>query len=130
MLRFAATILMVCLVSTGCSGDDAYGSSSPPATAGSSALNGCSTFGAGDAIAWTMASNPPSTCLRVKKGGTVTWNGDLGAHPLAPKGGDAGNPITAVASGSSKVFTFDTPGTYGFVCTSHASMTGAISVVE
>jgi plastocyanin len=143
MFRLAAATVILssfALASTACSDDDTtpYGSPSPSPTSssqGSSAtsptsLNGCTTFADGDTIAWTLASKPPSTCLRVKKGASVTWNGDLGVHPLAPKGGDAANPITAISAGSTKTFTFDTPGTYGFVCASHSSMTGAISVVE
>jgi len=134
MLRFVATVFSIAFVLGGCSGDDSapYGSGAPSSTTSgqpaSAALNGCTSYVDGDTIAWTMSARPPATCLRIKKGGTVTWNGDLGSHPLAPKGGDSATPISTVSSGSAKAFTFDAPGTYGFVCTVHGSMTGAILV--
>lgn len=104
------------------------GTTPPPGPA----LNGCTTYSdrTGDAakreIAWGFSvSSTPEACMRIKVGQTVTWNGDLGSHPLAAKGGDSPSPITNAATAK-----FDKAGTYGFVCTLHSSMQGAIVVVE
>lgn len=96
------------------------------------AVNGCTSYADGTTIAWGFTSAPPATCLKVKKGGTVTFNGDFAIHPTGAKGGDtAGSPFTTpVTSGSAKEFKFDTTGTFGFTCTSHSSMVGAIQVTD
>jgi len=97
----------------------------------SKAVNGCTSYTDGTTIAWERSMKPPASCVRVKKGGTVTFNGDFASHPLAAKGGDgAGTPFTTITdSGNSQAFTFATVGTFGFVCNIHPDMTGAIEVV-
>lgn len=108
---------------TGATPTDSGGGTATP-------LNGCTTYTDGSTITWSITSAPPATCLRVKKGATVTFNGDLASHPIGKKGGDSGPFDTTSNSGSSKTFTFDKVGTFGFTCTIHPSMVGAISVTE
>ena len=62
--------------------------------------------------------------MKIKAGQTVTWKGDHTLHPLGAKGGDASNPIK-----EAETVTFPAAGTFGYVCTAHATMTGAILVV-
>lgn len=78
-------------------------------------------------------------CILIAVGQTVTFDGSLSAHPLAPGNADdpgAGspnNPITFLSSGSSAEFTFDEPGTFPYFCELHGfsngkGMSGAIYV--
>jgi hypothetical protein len=146
--NFVPALALVLLAFTACSDDDTStpapgntdaGTGGQDSGAGatdsggptSKAINGCNSYTDGTTIAWSITSAPPSTCLRVTKGGKVTFNGDLTSHPIAASGGDgAGTPFATVSdTGTSKEFTFDTVGTFGFVCTNHPSMTGAIEVV-
>lgn len=75
----------------------------------------------------TVASSP-SRCMTVKKGQTVAFEGNFTSHPLVAAGGDSPNPFASVAD-TGKV-TFAATGTFGFVCSNHSSMTGAIKVVD
>jgi plastocyanin len=97
-------------------------------------LNGC---GDGDfvdksapndsrAITWDFNVSPK--CILIAKGQTVTWNGTLTTHPLAPFNGDANNPIMTTSSGTTVNFTFANQGNYGFHCNVHASMQGVVRV--
>jgi plastocyanin len=137
MLRFfAPAVMMLALGLTGCSDDDknchdAACAATPDAgTSSATSLNGCTSYTAGTTINWTITTKAPDTCLSVKKGGSVTFNGSFQDHPLLPKGGSSPNPIQTTASGTTKAFTFDAVGTYGFICGNHPTMTGAIDVTE
>lgn len=96
------------------------------------AVNGCSTYAdktaGGATIAWDLSSSPPATCIKIKKGGTVTFNGSFSSHPLVAKDGDSPTPFSSPPSGSSATITFPNAGTFGFICGIHSSMTGAIQV--
>lgn len=94
-------------------------------------LNGCTTYvdrtaeGASREITWGFSvASTPEACMKIKVGQTVTWKGDHMLHPLGAKGGDASNPIK-----EAQTITFPAAGTFGFVCTAHSTMTGAIVVV-
>ncbi|HEY6558866.1 MAG TPA: hypothetical protein VI072_16390 [Polyangiaceae bacterium] len=65
----------------------------------------------------------PERCMKVRVGQTVVFAGDFEEHPLAPDGGDTPSPIDEETL-------FDQPGVFGYYCTSHPSMTGAIWVVQ
>lgn len=95
------------------------------------ALNGCTNYvdktadAASREITWGFSvSSTPEACMKIKVGQTVTWNGNLGTHPIGTKGGDSPSPITNAATAK-----FDKAGTFGYVCTAHANMQGAIVVV-
>ncbi len=143
LLGFVALSISACSDDTTTKGSPAVDSgaavdSGTPATDSGAAtvtpLNGCTAYtdktAGGATITWDLSSTPPSTCLRVKKGGTVTFNGSFTAHPLIPKGGAAPTPFSSTSSGTSATLTFPTVGTFGFVCGIHSTMTGAIHVTE
>jgi len=79
-------------------------------------------------------------CMTIKAGQSVSFEGTLAGHPLAPgnassaTAGSPNNPIMRTATGSSVSFTFPTPGAYPFYCEYHSSgagkdMAGAIYVI-
>jgi plastocyanin len=96
-------------------------------------LNGCTTFvdrSAGSrTLTWdTGVSLLPEHCMLIHAGQSVTWSGDFTVHPIVPQGGDVPTPVTAVNSGVVDTVTFPNAGTYGYQCTIHGYMTGAIKV--
>lgn len=70
--------------------------------------------------------------LKIKKGTTVTWtNRDDARHDVAPDTeSDAfrGGPL--LAQGESYSFTFNTAGTYSYICSPHPYMKASVEVVE
>jgi hypothetical protein len=84
--------------------------------------------GADRQLSWDFSVvSDPERCLQVRVGQTVTWSGDFDTHPLAGQGGDGPNPIFFHQNGA---VTFNSVGTFGFVCLSHSAMKGAIRVVQ
>lgn len=74
--------------------------------------------------------------MKIKVGQTVKFTtdgadtpADLVSHPIGANGGDPGNPIPNVDDTTGEL-TFTTKGTFGFTCTNHGAMIGAIQVVE
>ncbi len=77
-------------------------------------------------------------CIKIKKGGKVTFAGDFSLHPLAAGSIDASSmmhpdsssPIKSTSTGMSKTFTFPDSGTFGYFCENHFSvgMDGAVVV--
>jgi len=120
----------------------------PPSGDGPLALNGCQASSYEDLSAEDdervvqiaaegLTYTPP--CMTIAAGQSVSFEGSLSAHPLAPGNADdnaAGsldNPIAATSSGNSVEFTFETPGTYPYYCTLHSfgsgkGMAGAVHV--
>ena len=106
-----------------------------PASA-QSPVNGCSSdnlyadltgAGADRTLTWDLSvQSSPKRCMKVRVGQEVVWNGSFVAHPLAALGGDSPNPISNHVNGH---VTFTSAGTFGYTCTIHAVMTGAIRVV-
>jgi plastocyanin len=106
--------------------------------AGPVVVNGCTVFedhtavGDARAIAFGGANGlkyVPS-CMEIKVGQTVTWNGDFATHPLQAFNGDTPNPIVAPDAGATTdPIAFPTAGTFGFHCGVHANMVGAIKVI-
>jgi len=90
------------------------------------------TFGSG---ARAFEYTPP--CLTIAAGQTVTFLGDLNAHPLAPGSspsaldvGTAGNPITRIAAGTMTRVTFPRAGVFPYFCEYHyaGGMVGVVRV--
>lgn len=78
-------------------------------------------------INWDFSiSSDPERCMTVRAGQSVAWRGDFDNHPLGSSGGDSPNPIGLHQNG---VVTFNTPGTFGYVCLAHSSMKGAVKVL-
>lgn len=99
-------------------------------------VNACKTFvdrtdaGASRTITWDFSiSGAAERCMKIQVGQTVTWSGDFTAHPLVPQGGDTPNPVSGVDTATGQV-TFAKAGTFGYACSFHPAMVGAIQVVE
>jgi len=119
---------------------DAGGKDSSPANdangiqpdTGAPPVNGCgpNDFVAANMITWNFTVVPK--CVSIKPGDSVTWNGSFGTHPLDAFNGDTPNPIAGAGvvadGGSSVTIKFSTAGTFGFHCTTHATMLGAVKV--
>lgn len=83
--------------------------------------------GADRELTWDFGiESDPERCMQVQTSQTVVWSGDLEMHPLGGQGGDMPNPISLHQNGS---VTFNAAGTFGFKCSSHSPMVGAIRVV-
>jgi hypothetical protein len=75
------------------------------------------------AITWDFGIvDAPERCMKVRIGQTVTFSGDFAEHPLAAGGGDTPSPIAERT-------TFTQAGVFGYYCTDHPEMFGAIWVV-
>jgi plastocyanin len=143
----------VATLTFGCGSDDEAFTTAPdpmemPNGAEPLALNGCDTDSYVDGSADDaervvqigadgLKFTPP--CLQIASGQTVTFEGSLTAHPIAPgnpddaAAGSAKSPIEAVSTGRSVAFTFDSAGTFPYYCELHAfgagmGMAGAIYV--
>jgi plastocyanin len=62
-------------------------------------------------------------CLKIRAHQDVVFDGDFDAHPLEPLGGDMPSPF------SGGHWSFSRPGVFGYICSIHSEMTGAIWVV-
>ena len=84
---------------------------------------------ANQVISFVCCSYTPSS-VSIAPGDQVTWNGAFGSHPLRQV--DGPNSDTAlpggffVNSGSTFSQTFNTPGTYYFLCTAHGQFGGTM----
>lgn len=134
-----ATVAGVALLMSACSSDSTSRATSPaPTTAataataatptvaptgGSTGADGTATSGAGIRIAG-FKFGPPE--LDIAVGDTVTWtNGDKQAHTATSSGTfDTGS----IAPGSTATATFDTAGTFAYICSFHPFMKGTIVV--
>jgi plastocyanin len=65
--------------------------------------------------------------LSVVKGTKITWTNRDSAPHTATDDGDSWN-TGVLRGGESATITFDTPGTFGYYCTVHPSMRGALTV--
>jgi plastocyanin len=132
----ALLALLLGLLLTACGGettDDGANGEATPGTNGEATpgTNGEATPGADDGTAETevLISNftfGPGT-LTIDVGTTVTWrNEDTAPHTATADDGsfDSGS----LAQGETFSHTFDTAGTYRYICTIHPSMVGEITV--
>jgi len=118
----ACTVMLIlaCMVA-GCS---SYQAPATPATVTTQVPSG----GGSTVNIKDFAFNPNT--LMVKTGTTVTWvNLDTAPHTIAS---DPGSPVAfssgSLSTGASYQFTFSQPGTFGYHCTIHPTMTGKIIV--
>lgn len=77
-----------------------------------------------------FAFNPAK--ITVKKGTTVTWtNQDSAKHDITPTGGGSDFKASELlGKGESYSFTFNTAGTYTYLCSPHPYMKGTVEVTE
>lgn len=113
---------------------DTTTTSDAPATV----VNGCTQFedesvqGATAYINWKNPLAQAEKCIQIKVGQKVTFGGDtnFATHPLVPFNGTVPSPIVARSTGDAEYdVTFTAVGTYGFQCTNHPVMMGAIKVI-
>lgn len=141
----AALICAGALAFAGCGGTDDSGTtteaSSPPAPAPAAtdttttqappASGGSGSSGAAAASAKVDIANfdYAPKAITVKTGGSITWtNSDDANHTATQSPGGSGFDTGTLAKGDSKTVTFDTPGTFQYVCLFHAFMTGTVTV--
>jgi plastocyanin len=117
--------------------------SSSSSSSGGMLVNGCDKAAAEDhtadmntkiAVGSAGFTYSPA-CIRIKKGSTVTFEGNFAVHPTVgglttiPPMPDSSSPIKLTNSGTSVTFTFDTAGDYPYYCEYHLpSMAGAVFV--
>jgi plastocyanin len=79
------------------------------------------------AFGGALGLNYSPACLKVAAGATITFSGDFATHPLTPsisRTTVTSNPIVSTESGTTKSFTFVTPGFYGYFCLQHGTDEG------
>jgi plastocyanin len=79
------------------------------------------------AFGGTVGFNYSPACLKIAPGATVTFSGDFATHPLIPSTiriTASSNPIVMTTTGTTKSFTFDAPGFYGYFCGAHGDDQG------
>jgi plastocyanin len=82
--------------------------------------------GGGSAVSIVdLAFNPATTTVSV--GGTVTWTND-GQQPHTVQWSDGEPESEQLANGDTYERTFDTAGTFDYVCGIHPQMTGSVTV--
>jgi plastocyanin len=113
---------------------DVMADATPDTTAG--VVNGCIIFtdrtaaAADRTLTWDLTiATSAERCITVKVGQVVAWAGAFATHPLTASGGDTPNPVPNYGSGVHGTVTFNAAGTFGYKCTVHATMTGAVQVV-
>jgi plastocyanin len=110
------------------SGDRSYGGGATTAGAAATtaaAGGGAAAAGAGAVSIKDFAFNPAD--VTVAKGTTVTWkNDDSATHRI--KSGDGSFDSKDLKNGDSFDHTFDTAGTFDYICGIHPSMKGKITV--
>lgn len=131
-------LVLATMAVTACGGDEGGGAGGGGGGSGGDQpklINGCTVYqdqtsdGSPRNLNWDLPlASSPARCMKIKAGQSVTWRGLFSFHPLKAQGGDAGNPISNGGSGDTHVVAFPATGTFGYVCTSHPSMTGAIFV--
>jgi plastocyanin len=109
----AALVLALALLAAGC------GSSS-----GDKAAKATPAAGVHDVAARQLAFTPAA--IQVPAGTTVTWHFDDGNVPHNVQGDGFKSPNLKKTTFQHR---FDKPGTYTYVCTLHAGMTGRVVVV-
>jgi plastocyanin len=115
---------------------------SPPATPAPKEVNGCTSYvdrtatGADRDIVWDFSiDEEEERCMKVKVGQKVIFvnpnmtPGNFSFHPLGAQGGDTPSPFPGALNTSTGEVTFANVGTFGYFCTAHPSMNGAIYVV-
>jgi len=84
------------------------------------------TLARADILIEGFAFSPAS--VRIPKGTTVVWtNHDRAGHTVT--GGDGRLNSRLLGYGESYSFTFNTPGTYSYICASHPYMRGSVTIL-
>jgi plastocyanin len=132
MTRWLA-LLIACLalvaVGAGCGGDDdddGGGGGGGAATEAPSADGGSASGGGAQVSMKDIKFNPSD--VTIKTGETVTWtNDDSVGHDVTGDDFKSGDP-GGLQNGDKFEHTFDTAGTFDYVCTVHPGMKGSVTV--
>jgi amicyanin len=124
-LLFAPVLIV--LLAAGCNAQsDASSNQSNSASSESSSLVEANTVQIKD-----FKFNPAT--LTIKKGTTITWtNQDDARHNVVAQGDNAstGPKSELLGQGEKYTFTFDTVGTFEYLCEPHPYMKGSVVVTE
>lgn len=123
--KLVLSLSLVALLAAGCNSANAPApSSTNPLPQQNSTANTSNTSGVTIA---GMAFSPAT--ITVKKGTSVTWtNNDSVSHTVT--GNNGGPNSSTLGNGQSYSFTFNTTGTFKYICAIHPSMTGTVIVTE
>jgi plastocyanin len=118
--------LALALVAAGCGGDDDDNGGGGGGGGSSEQQAPAATSGGAEVTMKDIKFNPST--VNVKVGDTVTWtNDDTVDHDVTAddfKSGDAGG----IKPGDTFEHTFDSAGTFKYVCTVHPGMEGSVKV--
>lgn len=148
MLKQVSMVLLVGVIVIGCGGktpasSGPTGGSGADGEAAAAAVNGCTTYkdltavGAYE-IKWDEnIATSEDRCVKLSVEQPMSWVGNFTTHPMKAAGGATPNPFDLVKDNvsnggseqESSAVSFQTPGTYGYICGVHPSMTGAVLVV-
>jgi plastocyanin len=82
----------------------------------------------GNTITLTASAFSPST-LTVAVGTTVRWvNSGAGAHTITPDGHTRWQTVNTSSAGEALAHNFTVAGTFRFLCSLHAGMSGSVTV--
>jgi plastocyanin len=130
MTRWLALLiacLALVLIGAGCGGDDDDDGGGGGATTEAPAADGGSSSGGGAEVSMENIKFNPSD-VTVKPGETVTWvNDDSVGHDVTGDSFKSGDP-GALQNGDTFEHTFDSAGTFDYVCTVHPGMKGTVTV--
>jgi plastocyanin len=130
LLALLFACLAIGLVAAGCGGDDDEGGGGGGGngdTAEQPAGDDGGGGGGGTEVSMQDIKFQPSN-VNVKVGDTVTWtNDDSVGHDVTGDDFKSGEP-GAMGSGDTFEHTFDTAGTFDYVCTVHPGMKGTVTV--
>jgi plastocyanin len=117
--------MVLALIAAGCGGDDDDDGGGGGAATEQPADQG-GGGGAGEVTMEGIAFKPAEVTVSV--GDTVTWtNDDSVGHDVTADDFESGEP-GGLASGDTFEHTFDTAGTFDYVCTVHPGMEGTVKV--
>ena len=103
------------------------GEACPQAFAGCQSLTDATAAGADRTIRFGVeqGNNYAPKCLEVKKGQTITFEGDFVLHPLSAACGTLEETLAStVETGTNSTITFDQAGDFGYFCTKHGTPAG------
>jgi plastocyanin len=130
MTRWLA-LLMACLalglVGAGCGDDDDDGGGGGGETTEAPSADGGTPAGGGTEVSMENIKFNP-TDVTIKPGETVTWvNDDSVGHDVTGDDFKSGDP-GGMQNGATFEHTFETAGTFDYVCTVHPGMKGSVTV--
>ncbi len=121
---YLVSAVVVSLTLAGCSSKSTVTNPAPSSNSSTST----STSVATSAVSISGFAFSPAS-ITVKAGTTVTWtNNDPFTHNVVGDSAPSGFGSSNFGNGQTYSFTFDTPGTYTYLCSIHPQMTGTVVV--